>query len=165
MKKLDQLAIVLGAVVVTKGVSLVPRPLKKGRPFQKRKSLMTKEQAQHLADFYAQDAFDSAFQSRRGVWHIEDMDCLLLYNNNPYEGDDSKRPNEMKRIEARLQKIGIKTLARGASARGASKDKIDGGDAPYTVTLLLDCSDDRIHEVSEIVDQVTMASNGVQTTS
>ncbi len=141
MDKLDQLARVLG-VAVTSEVSLVPRPLEKGRPTVVReKHEMNRREAQRWAECFAQDAHDKHFSSRRGVWHIEDLDCLLLYNNNPYASDDSIRPREMKRIERRLKEVGIKILARGAS------------ECNYTVSLLLDCSQDRMPQVVTIAEE------------
>jgi transcriptional regulator with XRE-family HTH domain len=139
MDKLDQLARVLGAVI-TAEVSLVPRPLEKGRPSQTKveKPKMKKHQAQEWADHYAQDAHSNYFSSRRGVWYLDDLDCLLIYNNNPWSVDESIRDREMKRIERRLKEIGIKTLARGTGGEG------------YTVSLLIDCSRDRLDQVVHI---------------
>lgn len=147
MEKLDQLARVLGVTVSSDEISLVPRPLEKGRPKQKKETKMTKQQAQKYADAYANDAHDNYFESRRGIWYFEDLDCLVLYDNNPPANDDELRPKIMKLIQSRLKKVGIKTLACGGS-----DEKLSNGD-PYTVTLLLDCSRDRKNEVIEIATE------------
>lgn len=147
MDKLDQLARVLGVTVHSDEISLVPRPLEMGRPKQRKEIKMTKQEAQKLADYFANEAGENYFENRRGVWHIEDIDCLLLYDNNPYQNDPARRPKQMKAIQSQLKKVGIRTLACGGS-----KDKLPDGN-PYTVSLLLDCSQDRMDEVIEIAQE------------
>jgi hypothetical protein len=109
---------------------------------------MNNQTAKRLANYYARDAHDHYFSSHRGVWHLEDEDCLLIYNNHPYP-IDSLRQNEIERIEKRLQAFGIGTLARGQAG------PIVSGDQRYTVSLLLDCSSDRKREVLEIAQAET----------
>ncbi len=147
MAKLDQLAAVLGVYVTSQQVSTFPRPLEKGRPRKhvKGNEKMHKNRAQFLANLYAGEAFRNHFSSRRGVWHTEHIDCLLVFNNNPFEVDESVRPREMKRLEKRLKAAGIKTLARGVGGDKATPS--------YTATLLLDCSRDRMQEVIDIARQ------------
>ena len=151
MDKLDQLARVLGVTVSSGDISLIPRPLEKGRPKQKKEIKMTRKEAQKWADYFANDFGENHFESRRGVWHIEDIDCLLLYDNNPYANDADRRPRQMKEITKRLKKAGIKTLACGGS-----EDEVHEGE-PYTVSLLLDCSRDRMDEVIEIAQEVVIS--------
>lgn len=150
MDKLDQLARVLGVTVHLDEISRVPRPLEMGRPKQRKEKKMTKQEAQKWADYFANDACENHFESRRGVWHIEDLDCLLLYDNNPYANDASRRPKQMKAIKERLKKVGIKTIACGGS-----KEEVHEGES-YTVSLLLDCSQDRMNEVTEIAQEVVI---------
>ncbi len=151
MDKLDQLASILGVTVISE-VSLVPRPLEKGRPVttKKEKPKMNAQLAQKFADGLAEDAYENHFSSRRGIWHIADIDCLAIYNNHPYGKDASARPRELSRIKKRLAAVGIKTLAMGSGG------STDGGDGQrYTVTLLLDCSVDREDEVVAIAQEET----------
>lgn len=143
MEKLDQLARVLGVTVSSGEISKVPRPLEKGRPKQRKEIKMTRQQAQKWADYFANDACENHFECRRGVWHIADIDCLLLFDNNPYADDADRRPRQMKAITKGLKKAGIKTLACGGSQEVHDEQS-------YTVSLLLDCSQDRIDEVIEI---------------
>jgi|GEM_PF-5418892 hypothetical protein len=42
------------------------------------------------ANYYAQMAHYEHFSCRRGVWYIESLNCLLLYDNNPYVADASR---------------------------------------------------------------------------
>lgn len=151
MDKLDQLAKVLGVTITSEEVSPTPRPLEKGRPSQKVRKTMDKKAAQECADYYAQDAFENYFESRRGVWYLKDVDCLLLYNNNPYQIDPSIRPKEMKRIEKRLKEVGVATLARGEGGNTVNGDS----EQSYSMTLLLDCSRDRMDEVIAIAKEET----------
>jgi len=146
MDKLDQLAAVLG-VEITSQVSLVPRPLEKGRPSTKETARikMNSKKAMQLAMHYAEDAFQNHFSSRRGVWHLELEDCLLVYNNNPF-GEPTIRPREMERIKVDLKAIGINTLARGEGG-----DAMSQCDDKYTSSLLLDCGIDRMQEVVSVV--------------
>ncbi|CAD77449.1 MAG TPA: XRE family transcriptional regulator [Rhodopirellula baltica] len=156
MEKLDRLAKVLG-VSVTTDVSLIPRPPEKGRPAKstEKRTKMNKKQAKSLADRYAQDAFENNFSSRRGIWHIVQVDCLLYYNNNPYAIDDTVRSGELNRIEKQLKAVGIKVLARGEGG-DALRSKID---AFYTATMLIDCSVDRQPEVVKIIEEETSRSD------
>lgn len=146
MGKLDRLASVLG-IIVTSDVSLVPRPLVKGRPPKKpiRRKKMDVTTAKRWADHYAKDAFTNHFSSRRGVWHIQDLDCLVVYNNNPF-GVTSIRPREMQMIQDGANELGIATLARGEGG-----DVLNNCQDRYTATLLLDCGSDRLNEVVSIV--------------
>lgn len=146
MGKLDRLAGILG-VSITSDVSLVPRPLAKGRPQKKqnRRNKMDAAAAKKRADHYAEDAFRNHFPSRRGVWHIEDLDCLVVYNNNPFRVPDI-RPRELQMIKDGLGLLGIETLAEGEGG-----DPLTNSQERYTATLLLDCSSDRMDEVVSVI--------------
>lgn len=48
---------------------------------------MDKAEAQEMANKFAEDAHDNHFSERRGVWEIEDADCLVIFNNNPFSID------------------------------------------------------------------------------
>lgn len=111
---------------------------------------MTEQEALQWAIFYAEEAAEHNFESRRGVWYIEDLDCLLLYDNNPYANYPDVRPRQMRVLQERFEKVGIKTLACGGS-----EDEVHEGQS-YTVSLLLDCSQDRMDEVMEILYEVVM---------
>jgi len=150
MEKLDRLAGVLGVSIQFDGVSLVPRPLEMGRPKQKERAKMDKKRAQQLADGFADDAFKNFFSSRRGIWHIEDVDCLLFYDNNPWENAPSVRPKQIEDLKRRLKGAGIKLLASG----GSNETWDAGGKRePYSISLLLDCSVDRFNEVKELAEE------------
>ncbi len=145
MEKLDSLAKVLGVVVASE-VSLIPAPLPKGRPSTKEKvkEKMNKSKADFWANHFAKQAHNDHFSSRRGVWEIEDLDCLLYYNNNPYK-DVTIRQREVKRIKAALSEAGIKVIGFGQSG-----EKLSGSEEKYTIAMLIDCSVDRMPEVVEI---------------
>ncbi len=154
MDKLDQLAKVLG-VMVTPELSQVPLPLEKGRPSSEGKGKMelttielTKKETKEIANYFATEAIERHFESRRGVWYVVDLNLLVVFNNNPFQIDSKIRSREMKRIELGLRKIGIRVLASGQAG-----DKLWGCDDLYTQTLLLNCGEDRKEEVCQIVDR------------
>ena len=103
--------------------------------------------AKRWADHYAMDAFKNNFSSRRGVWHIEDIDCLLVYNNNPFR-IASIRPREMQMIQDGINELGITTLAQGEGG-----DFLTNSTDRYTTTLLLDCSSDQLSDVVSVVQK------------
>lgn len=141
MDKLDKLAEVLG-VIVTSEVSRVPMPLLKGRPKERIKSNMDTQTADKHASRLARIAYRDYFSSRRGVWHIEDIDCLAYYNNNPFR-DPAIRQQELATIKDGLKNIGIEIIGQGFYGEDENLPE-------YTVALLLDCSADRLSEVTEI---------------
>ena len=94
-----------------------------------------------LACDLAQDAVENHIMTRRGIWHLEKEDLLCVYDNNPYADDPTARSRQTERIIWRLGKLGIDLIAQG-------EDK----DA-YTVTLLLNCSWDRVREIQDIVQE------------
>lgn len=168
MGKLDQLASVLGVIVITE-VSQVPRQLTKGRPTAKRETkkmiqaqqeiqfFATEDDAKAFAKTYAQDAHDNYFHSRRGVWAInseskDEPGFLVYYNNNPY-GPNKDRANESKRIVRRLKDLGIYVLAKGQA--GA---KLQGTSESYTISMVLGCSPDKQSEVSRIIEEEVRAT-------
>ena len=54
----------------------------------------------------------------------------------------------MKRVQKRLKEQGIETLAMGQGG-----DKLKGSDDFYTATLVVDCGEDRMAEVVDVVDE------------
>ena len=113
---------------------------------------MKKRTALRIAMREARYAGTTLFSSRRGVYHLEKEDCLVLYHNNPYECDPSIRLMEIDRLVHHLAYVGIRTLAQGGYAN------VPGSDQPYTITLLLDCSVDRLEVVSKIGEEEVMKS-------
>jgi len=158
MEKLDQLARVLG-IIVTSELSLVSRPLEKGRPSRLKGNKMTtmtklaRKEAKIHADRYAIEATENYFSSRRGVWFIKDLDHVLIYNNNPYNLLEV-RQHELKRIEAELKEIGMKVVARGEAG-----EPLLGTKELYTQTLLVECGEDRIDDVYQIVGRAAGAAH------
>lgn len=153
MDKLDRLATVLG-VTVTREVSQVKRPSVKGRPPKRKVDEMQtllradKRELEGLACRAARAAFDDEFSSRRGVWFYEDLNVVVIFNNNPFN-DASIRPKELKLLVKELKKLGIKTLARGQYG-----DILKNSEERYTQTLVLDCGEDSVQDVVNIVNEV-----------
>jgi len=150
VKKLDQLARILG-VEIQSSVSLVPRALEKGRPAKKEtKVALSKERIELELDAYhlAEDAYANHSSSRRGVWHIEDLDCLFVYNSNAFLQDPKARPRELRRVINRLKAAGVNLLARSSAG-----SEVADSNERYTVGILLDCSIDRMDEVTSILQE------------
>ena len=153
MDKLDRLATVLG-VTVTREVSQVKRPSAKGRPPKRKVDEMQtllradKRELDGLACRAAKSAFDDEFSSRRGVWFYDDLNVVVIFNNNPFN-DVSIRRKELKLLVKELKKLGIKTLARGQYG-----DILENSEERYTQTLVLDCGEDSVQDVVNIVNEV-----------
>lgn len=155
MDKLDQLARVFG-LVVTPEVSSVPLPLEKGRPnsktkdqkmMMKERQIFSKTQAYDVAVQVAEKAVAEYFSDRRGVLNLQSIGVLAVYNNNPFH-DPTIRPREISRLTERLAAIGISVLAQGYAG-----EKLKNLEEKYSTALVLDCGEDRMSEVIEIVDQ------------
>jgi transcriptional regulator with XRE-family HTH domain len=147
---LDKLADVLGIEIVVK-VQKVPRPAPKGRKKRSPKVLMTKKSWAEFAFKCAFDAHENHFPSRRGVWFIEDLDVLVLYNNNPYEKYPTRRDEELAEFRRRMKAEGIKELAF-ATYPPEGKEQ-----AGYTYALVIDASQDRqdwvVQNMGEIIEE------------
>ncbi len=102
---------------------------------------MAQKKYYELACELAFDAQANHIESRRGIWHLEREDLLCLYDNNPYDDDLDARPRQNFRIVRRLREHGISVLAHGHD------------DEYYTLTMLLDCSWDRIPLVRDIIGE------------
>ena len=153
MDKLDLLAKVLG-VTVTSEVSQVKRPSTKGRPRKKKdgemdtKTKPTKRELEGLACRAAKNAFENEFSSRRGVWFFEDWDLVVIFNNNPFT-DRSFRARELRMLVKELKTLGIRTIARGQFG-----DSLENSEELYTQTLVLDCGEDRVQDVVNVVNDI-----------
>ena len=153
MDKFDQLAYVLGVTVIRE-VSQVKRPSTKGRPPKRKveeiqtKVKFTKREFEGLAYRAAKQAFEDEFSTRRGVWYYEDWDVVVVFNNNPFN-DAMIRPKELKSLISELKKLGIKTVARSQYG-----DATENGEERYTQALVLDCSDDRVQDVVNLVNEI-----------
>jgi hypothetical protein len=89
-----------------------------------------------LARHEAQVNHDSNFPSRRGIYHFEDLDVLLVYNNNPWADDPERRERETTAFREVLEKNGIKELAYATYP-------LTGADAGYSYAMVIDASHDR----------------------
>jgi transcriptional regulator with XRE-family HTH domain len=153
MDKLDQLAKVLGVSVIQE-VTQVKRPPVKGRPRKGKADKMqasvsfTKRDYEGLAHRAARDAFENELSTRRGVWFYEDWGLLVVFNNNPFN-DTSVRRKEIAALVRDLKRAGIKSIARGQYG-----DTLDDGKEKYTQTLVLECGNDRLQEVVDLVDEI-----------
>lgn len=100
---------------------------------------MEEQEYYELACELAIDAVENHIESRRGIWHLEREDLLCVYDNNPYDDDPDARPRQNLRIARRIREAGIEILAEGTD------------DDNYSITMLLDCSWDRIPLVRKII--------------
>lgn len=116
---------------------------------------MTKGEWKTLARSLAADAFNNCFSTRRGVWFVEDMGVLCLFNNNPYAKHPTLRDRETEAFRGQMKNAGIKVLAY------ATYPAPDARDAGYTYAMLLDAGEDKksfvIDAMNEIVAQMKVA--------
>src|SRR5262245_21641170 len=87
---------------------------------------MLRAWADGIARGAAKEAHEEMFSSRRGFYEIEGG-RVLIYNNNPYSGDESLRDREMARTLAILEGRGAEFLAEAYYPEGTR----------YTMTMLL----------------------------
>jgi transcriptional regulator with XRE-family HTH domain len=147
---LDKLADALGLEIVI-GVQKIQRPSPKGRrPAKGRQMItkLTKADWQRHARNFAQDACENHFSSRRGVWIIEDLGVLCLYNNNPYSQYPTLRDEELAEFRRRMKAEGIKELAYATYPPEGEED------AGYTYAMLIDAGEDRMSWVSNTMVDV-----------
>lgn len=105
-----------------------------------------------LARRFAADAFTNHIDSHRGVWHVEDIDVLVVYSNHPYEREPLHRDREFDLLLKNLAAVGVTEHARASYPAG-------GPDDGYTVAIVLDARGDKQSLVArmyeESIDQAT----------
>jgi hypothetical protein len=107
-----------------------------------------------LAQSLARDANEEHFESRRGVWTLEQAPGVVcVYNNNPYAGDPERRDREIADLHARMVAGGYQELATASyPAEGVEQ-------AGYTITMLVRLPDGKTgDDLAELYSAVTMAS-------
>jgi len=90
-----------------------------------------------LAFAYARDAHENNFHLRRGIWLLEDVGILCVFNNAPTTGRDEETAEFRRRMGA----AGIEELAY-ATYPSEGQD-----DAGYTYAMLLKAGHDRMQFV------------------
>jgi transcriptional regulator with XRE-family HTH domain len=149
---LNKLAAALG-LSLSAPVGRVPRPRPRGRKPQKGSRVnMTAAEWKAFAHGAAKDAHENHFPSRRGVWHFEDLDVLVLYNNNPYAKFPTIRDEETAEFRRRLAAEGIKELAYSTYPVGGESDG-------YTYAMVIDASQDRQNWVADTMFEILGESN------
>ena len=84
-----------------------------------------------LADNLAEQAHTRHFASRRGIWLIDDLNVICLYNNNPYARHPSLRDVELTKIRKILKAEGLEEMSFASYPRPGNKD------AGYTYALII----------------------------
>ena len=153
---LDKLADVLGLEVTTT-VPSVKRPAPKGRRPTKEKSMIAIAKRQpnwkDHARLLAMDAHENHFESRRGVWFVEDLGVLCIYNNNPYCAESPlNRDEETKRFLKSMKAAGIKKLAYETYPLPGNEE--DGGKPGYTYAMILDAGLEKMDFVANTMREV-----------
>lgn len=108
---------------------------------------MSADKWRTLAQSAARDAHRNHFSSRRGIWYFEDMDVLVLYNNNPYEGFPAQREKELARLRAKLADEEIAELAYATYPS-------DG----YTYAMVINAARDREEELARWMFDLSLES-------
>src|SRR5262249_42024328 len=130
---LDKLAEVLGLEIVTM-VQRAQRPAPTGRKRKEKqmKVKLNKADWQRLAEASARDAHENSYDTRRGVWHLEDVGALCFYNNNPYEKYPTLRDEEVAEFRKRLKAASITELAYATYPPPGAEE------AGFTFALIVD---------------------------
>jgi transcriptional regulator with XRE-family HTH domain len=156
---LDKLADVLGLKFMV-AVQTVNRPSKRGPKHQGAKQMkdmalisarISKALWHDLARFWAEEAGENHFPSRRGVWFLDKLGVLCVYNNHPYAAYPTLRDQETEEFRAWLKQKRIKEL-------GYATYPESGQDAGYTYAMLLDAGEDRQQEVVDALQEIIMKS-------
>ncbi|WP_439628901.1 helix-turn-helix domain-containing protein [Gemmata sp.] len=163
LASLDKLAAALGLVLTT-GVQQLPQRRPRGRPKKEEPAMKTvtktsPKQWQALAAYYAKDARENHFSSRRGTWHIEDLNVLCLYNNNPYAKGRHFRDEETAEFRKRLAEKGIKELAYATDGDGDSEFP------DYTYAMIIDAGEDMQNWVAATMEEIVRSTLRRLTTS
>jgi transcriptional regulator with XRE-family HTH domain len=137
----DKLADVLGLQIVVT-VGRAERPRRRGPKPRREKTVDTQTKAEwdKRARYLAQHANEIHFSSRRGIWRLDDVNKLCIFNNNPYEGLPELRDQETAVFRRWLATNGIKVLAYAMYPE-------TGEDAGYTYAMILDAGADREREI------------------
>ena len=114
---------------------------------------MSKLQWYSLAYMCASDACENHFPSRRGIWFLEDLGVLCLYNNNPYEKHPTLRDEETAEFRRRMKAEGIKELAYATYPPEGQED------AGYTYAMLIDVDEEKMGWVRDTMLEILLASH------
>jgi transcriptional regulator with XRE-family HTH domain len=146
----DRLADVLGLQIVVT-VQRTHRPLRRG-PKPKKEEPMTRATGwKWCAEKFARDAHENHFPSRRGVWYLQGLCKLCVYNNNPYAQHPDRRDEETAAFRAWLRANGIKELAYATYP-------MTGESAGYTYAMILDAGAERQAEVVSELQRILRES-------
>lgn len=100
----------------------------------------------------ARDASENHFPSRRGAWHIVDLDVLVLFNNNPYANFPSLRDEETAKFRQRLAAKGLVELAYATYPPAGQQD------AGYTYALVIQAGKEHQQWVRDTMMELTTES-------
>ncbi len=106
---------------------------------------MKKKRWEEFAACCAHDAHENWFWSRRGSWYFEDLDVVVLYNNNPYDGQPTLRDEELAEFRERLRAAGIKELAYATYPENG-----------YSYAMVVDAGRDRETFLGQVMMEVTL---------
>lgn len=99
-----------------------------------------------LARRFAADAYANHMASHRGVWHVEDIDVLVIYSNHPYAHEPLRREWELGLLLRKLAAAGIPQLGRASFPEG-------GPDDGYSVAFVIDAGGDQHSLVARLYEE------------
>ena len=142
LDSVDKLADVLGLrIVVT--VQKAARPVRRGPKRKQTKSVTRTETNWALvARTFAADAHDNYWSSRRGIWYLEDVNKLCIYNNNPYANYPNLRAEETAAFRDWLKVNDIKELAYATYPA-------TGECAGFTYAMIINAGAEREAEITD----------------
>jgi hypothetical protein len=146
----DKLADVLGLQIVVT-VGRAKRPTRRGPKPKKEKTVDTRTEWLNRAMWdkfargLAQDAYRIFDSSRRGIWHLEEVDKLCVYNNHPW----TRRDEETATFRRWLTEHGIGELAYATYPE-------TGVTAGTSYAMILDAGGDREDEVAQGLQRIVL---------
>jgi hypothetical protein len=101
---------------------------------------------------FAREMHEENFQSRRGTFGLEDVDCVVVYNNNPWADYPTLRDEETADFRILLDRHGIKELAYATYPPPGHESE------GYTYAMILDARMEQEGLVRELMRRVLDAS-------
>ena len=161
LETLDRLAEVLGLHIAPRANRL-PQPKGRGRKQTRVKTMLTvakKTNWNKVAENIAKEAYEEHFSSHRGIWFLEEIGKLGIYNSHPYpEPFKHIRGWEIAEFQRWLREAGVKELGY------ATYPPADQDDPGYTYAMILDAGEERLNEVVDAYNNVLQRSSSRRTT-
>lgn len=103
-----------------------------------------------LAEHLAKDAGENHFSERRGVWWLEDVGAVCVFNNNPYRDDPFRRDEELLKLRERSEARGYRELGFG------THPPRPGPQPDYSYALIIAAPRESLDWFDALIDEVIL---------